>query len=53
MPEDVESELESLEYREIREFRNCTNHNEDATYEFHILDINARILYSNGYLHQS
>lgn len=46
--EDVGSDLESLEYQEVRASRNFS---EDATYDFHILDTNARILYSRGYLH--
>lgn len=49
--ENVDNDLESLEYQEVRESRNCTNLSEDATYDFHILDNNARILYSRGYFH--
>lgn len=48
---EVISNLKGLVYWEIRESLNFINYSEDAIYDFHINDINARILYSSSYLH--
>src|SRR5215813_12752315 len=50
--EHFDSDIESFEYKEIREIHNTSNSSEDAIYDFHISDTNACILYSSGYLHQ-
>lgn len=50
--EDVIRDIESFEYREIKETHSTQDTSEDATYNFHILDTNAKILYSKGYIHQ-
>lgn len=49
---EIGSDLESFEYKEIKEQLNTTGQSERETYQFVISDQHAKILYHAGYLHQ-